>query len=394
MAKSRNCWKLKRTVWFIVPAVALILVLWHFLNNSKSTDLQTILQNLPTEISQSINNANGNKQKDTDIMARLEELTQELLTKQEEQSREFERERKVLEKKINDLKPVPEDLTLREKLAYNFPYDPKSKFPAFIWQTWNGKQDDLAILVNRHNWDEKNPGFVHEIFDEELIDAIVRHFYNRVPEIMEAYAALPTRILKVDFFKYLILLARGGVYADMDTIPLQPVPNWIPEALEPHEIGLIVGIEHDAAPNSNWRKNFVRRLQFGTWVIQTKPGHPALREIVAQITEITLQRKEDNTLSLNFRNDLNIMAWTGSGVWTDVIFTYLNDYIKSGVRSKTTWRDFHDIRRPKLVSDILVLPQFSLSSPKVIENDDPRKKFYFVMHEGGKFWKGAPKVEQ
>ncbi|CAB4254786.1 similar to Saccharomyces cerevisiae YJR075W HOC1 Alpha-1,6-mannosyltransferase involved in cell wall mannan biosynthesis [Maudiozyma barnettii] len=394
MAKSRSFWKVKRLVWFIVPTIVLVLLVVRFINNSKATDLQTILQNLPTEISQSINNANNKQQKDADIMSRLEELTEQLLAKQEEQSKEFEKERKALEKKINDLKPVPDDLTLREKLAYNFPYDPKTRFPAFIWQMWNGKMDDIEVLLSKQQWGDKNPGFVHEVFNDELMDAIVRHFYSRIPEVLEAYTVMPSRILKIDFFKYLILLARGGVYVDMDTFPVQPIPNWIPEAMEPSELGMIVGIEHDAPLNTDWKKYFVRRLQIGNWVIQAKPGHPTLREIVSQITELTLHRKEENSLRLNFRNDLTVMGWTGSGAWTDVIFTYFNDYIKSGLRSKTTWRDFHDIRRPKLLSDILVLPQFSFASPQTIENDDPRKKYYFVVHAATRFWKGAPKVEQ
>lgn len=394
MAKSRSFWKLKRAVWFIIPIVAVILLLVRFLNNSKSTDLQTILQNLPTEISQSINNANNKQQSDADIIARLEQITEKLLYNQEEQTKEFERERRVLEKKINDLKPLPDDLTLREKLAYYFPYDPKAKFPAFIWQTSSGKTDNIETLINRQNWDVRNPGFVHEIFSDDLVDAMIRHYFKSIPEILEAFNSLPTRILKIDFFKSLILLARGGVYADMDTAPLQPIPNWIPEALTPEQIGLIVGIEHDAAPNTNWKKNYIRRLQFGNWIVQSKPGHPAVREIVAQITEITLKRKEENTLSLNFRNDLNVMGWTGSGVWTDVIFTYFNDFIKSGIKSKTTWKEFHSIRKPKLVSDILILPEFSFASPKVFENDDTRKQFYLVHHDANRFWKGVPKVEQ
>jgi hypothetical protein len=34
---------------------------------------------------------------------------------------------------------------------------------------------------------------------------------------METWFALPAVILKADFFRYLILLARGGIYADIDT---------------------------------------------------------------------------------------------------------------------------------------------------------------------------------
>lgn len=183
-----------------------------------------------------------------------------------------------------------------------------------------------------------------------------------------AYDALPSSFLRIDFFKYLILLARGGIYADMDTNPLQPIPNWIPENVSPKEIGLVVGIENDSR-NPDWRSKYLRRLQFGDWIIQAKPGHPIIREIVAKITENTLKRKSDGELRMHLRNDMNIMGWTGSGVWTDVIFTYFNDYVQSGVLSKITWKDFHDLKVPKLVSDVLIFPQSSFNAP---EKDKPK----------------------
>lgn len=377
----------------------ILLGLIKFFYHSKPTDLQKLLQNLPKEISQSINNARSHDQRDEEMLQKFEKLTEEIKRSQHEQAKNFERQRRALERKIKELKKVPNDATLREKLSYTFEYDSMSKFPAFIWQTWdqvitdkNHDGIDDLIASNKANWDEKNPGFVHEIYNEDIINAMVRHFYGNIPEVLEAYNALPAKILKIDFFKYLILLARGGVYADMDTVPLQPIPNWIPSDIEPKKLGLIIGIEHDAH-DSSWRTDFVRRLQFGTWIIQAKPGHPIIREIVAQIVEITLQRKSKNELNLNFRNDLNIMSWTGSGVWTDVIFTYFNDYLRSGVTKKVTWKEFHNLKTPKLLSDVLIFPNFSFNAPNKIANDDPLKQLYFTTHESAKFWKAVPKVE-
>lgn len=393
MAKAKKGVLLKRWVLLAVPALVVLTVVVRFLNNSNASDLQKLLQNLPKEISQSINSAASNQKGDADLMEQFEALANDIKRKQEDQVKQFEKQRLKLEKQIQELKQIPEQATLREKLVFAFKYDTKKKFPAYIWQVKANFDSDLEDIRDRErSWDDKNPGFVHEITNEDMCETLVRHFYSAVPEVIEAYAALPSTVLKVDYFKYLVLLARGGVFADMDTNPLQPVPNWIPEEIEPRKIGIIVGIEHDAE-SPDWRSRYVRRLQFGTWIIQAKPGHPIIREVVAKITEGTLQRKKDGELNINLRNDKNIMAWTGSGLWTDVIFTYFNDYMRSGILEKITWKEFHKLETPKLLSDVLVFPWFSFNAPTDARNDDPHNPLYFTTHKGRKSWKAAPKVE-
>ena len=378
---------------------------------------------------------------DNEILARLESLALELEKSQKLQAQKFERERRILEKKITNLRGLPPDLTLLEKLAFLFPYDPARRFPAYIWQTWNydklkyskGTRTRMRnrrllndLKSNKQNWDDKNPGFVHEVLSDKNMEALVHYHYHKIPEIITAFDSLPSTVLKVDFFKYLVLLAKGGLYADMDTVPLQPIPNWIPEDMDPLGIGLLVGIEYDSPVNDQtvWKNTYARRLQFGNWIIQAKPGHPVLRSIVAQITEETLRKLEEeidaeetdvgvasgsgsgskfgrNTLArLKSKtslmktpdDDLGIMKWTGSGVWTDAVFTYFNDYMKSGLFSKTTWRDFHNLLEPKLLSDVLVFPEFTFNAPAEINSNDLYKDLYFTTHEFKKFWKtGKPR---
>lgn len=397
MAKARRVnWK--RYVFGIIPVLVSVIFIWRFLTTSDSNNLQAILQNLPKEISQTLDSASSHKQDDA-ILEKFEKLTQELLKKQDEQLKTFERERKILEKRIQQLKQPPAHATLREKLAQVFEYGTTKRFPAFIWQTWPysdlDERMDRTLQSYERSWGDKNPGFVHEIVNDDAVAALVHYLYSGVPEVIEAYDALPSPNLRADFFKYLILLARGGVYADIDTDPLQPVPNWIPENVHPKEIGLIIGIENDAH-NPDWRSNYVRRLQFGNWIIQAKPGHPVMREIVAKVTEVTLQHKKDGDLRMNLRNDMNIMKWTGSGIWTDVIFTYFNDYVQSGVLSKITWKEFHDLKVPKLVGDVLVFPQSSFSAPEkdAKEGEGNNKALHFARHMHMRSWKQAPKVAQ
>lgn len=394
MAKANQGIALKRLLLFVIPFIGFVVLLFRFFNNSKAADLHKLLQNLPKEISQSINSAASHQKSDSDLIQQFEHLADELRRKQEDQARDFDRHRQQLEKKLQELKLSPAQATLREQLAYNFRYDDRKRFPAFIWQTSGvSGMDELSSLQEMEkNWAEKNPGFVHEVMTDEMMNALVRHYYGSVPDVVVAYQALPSKVLKLDFFKYLILLARGGVYADMDTDPLQPVPNWIPEDLDPGNIGLIIGVEHDA-DSPDWRSRYMRRLQFGTWVIQAKPGHPVIREVVAKITETTVQRQREGSLNINLRNDLNIMGWTGSGVWTDVIFSYLNDYLRSGNTEKVTWAWFHDLSQPRQIADVLVFPTFSFSAPEEIKNDDENKALFLTRHEAKKSWRSVPMVE-
>lgn len=394
MAKRRVIFKSPRSIFFVLAAIVGFALLIKFSFNSRAADLQNILQNLPKEITQSINVANSNQKADSDVMAKFAKLAEDIKMKQEEQSKQFERERKILERKLRNIKQLSPDASLREKLAYNFEYDGKIKFPAFLWQAWSGSLSTEEIAHIRAIWQEKNPGFVHEIFIEDMMRAVVFHYYSSIPEILETYDTLPHKILRIDFFKYLILLAKGGTYIDVDTTPLQPIPNWIPETIAPSDIGLIIGIEHDGQ-DKDWRSHYIRRLQFGTWVIQAKPGHPVIREAVAKIVEITQRQIAESALdTVNSRNDQVVMSYTGSGMFTEAVFEYLNDYIKSGVDRKVTWRDFTNLKKARILSDILVFPSFSFNVPETFDKEDPLRPLFFITHKGEKFWKGAPKVAQ
>ncbi|KAG7822578.1 hypothetical protein KL909_003743 [Ogataea angusta] len=294
-----------------------------------------------------------------EIARKLNELTEKLLNEQEVRLKKLEQDRQKLEKQLSELRRPSPEATLRERLAYMFPYDQNRKFPAYIWQSWKYGLNDANFgpryKEGEEQWALKNPGFVHELFNDDTSNALVHYLYMHMPEVVKAYELLPHIVLKMDFFRYLILFAKGGVYADVDTLPLQPIPNWIPENVDPSEIGMIIGIQSDP-DTPDWRKFFARRLQFANWVIQAKPGHPILREIIATVTEETLKQAKEGTLDFDAASDFSIMEWTGAGVWTDVIFKYFNDYVLSGIFSKVTWKDFTKLDVPKLVSDVLVLP--------------------------------------
>ncbi|CCF33465.1 glycosyltransferase sugar-binding region containing DXD domain, partial [Colletotrichum higginsianum] len=184
-------------------------------------------------------------------------------------------------------------MSLYDKLAYQYPYDPETRFPAYIWQTWKWTpaDEEFNFREQEASWSEQHPGFVHEVITDKVAVNLLRLLYASVPEVLKAYDALPLAVLKADFFRYLILLARGGIYSDIDTFAIRSALEWIPERIPRESVGLVIGIEADP-DRPDWKDWYSRRIQFCQWTIQSKPGHPVLREIVVRITEEALKRKK------------------------------------------------------------------------------------------------------
>jgi alpha 1,6-mannosyltransferase len=275
---------------------------------------------------------------------------------------------------------------LRERLRYQYPYDLEAKFPAYIWQTWKYApssswfQDELR--AQEESWSELHPGFVHEVLADKTAEHMIRYLYGAIPEVVEAYEALPIPVLKADLFRYLILLARGGIYSDIDTEALQPAINWLPEDMDRLSVGLIVGIEADP-DRPDWHDWYSRRIQFCQWTIQSKPGHPILRDVVATIVEDTLRMKRQGILTMS-RMDKSIVEFTGPAVWTDAIFRYFNnpDYFKNEETRNVTYEDFTGLTKQKKVGDVAVLPITSFSpGVRQMGAGEPDDPMAFVLHD-------------
>lgn len=290
---------------------------------------------------------------------------------------------------LDNLKALP----LRKQLSYAFPYDAEGKFPAYIWQTWKytpaSGEFNEAFRPAEASWTELHPSFVHEVITDSVAGHLIKHFFATVPEVVEAYNALPEPVLKADFFRYLILLARGGIYSDIDTTALKSAVEWVPSEVPRSSYGLVVGIEADP-DRPDWHDWYSRRIQFCQWTIQSKPGHPVLVDIVASIVEETLRRKSAG--ELDQKHMKTVVEFTGPAIWTDAIFKFFNNaeyFDMTTSKGNITWQQFTNIKQAKKVGDVVVLPITSFS-PGVGqmgagEEDDPMA---FVKHafEGTCLW--------
>ncbi|KPM33884.1 hypothetical protein AK830_g12688 [Neonectria ditissima] len=299
---------------------------------------------------------------------------------------------KEMEVKRRRIKPRIDmsDMSTYDKLQYAYPYDVETKFPAYIWQTWKHSPDnpDFQFRDQEASWTDEHPGFVHEVITDEVAVNLLRLLYAPIPEVIEAYNAMPLPVLKADFFRYLILFARGGIYSDIDTYAIQSAFKWVPAEIPRETIGLVIGIEADP-DRPDWADWYSRRIQFCQWTIQSKPGHPVLREIIARITKATLAMKRSGRFDNFVGND--VVEFTGPAVWTDTIMDYLNDeryFDMKTSKGKIDYRNFTGMETSKRVGDVVVLPITSFS-PGVgqmgaKEPDDPMA---FVKHDFEGTWK-------
>ncbi|KAK7394007.1 alpha-1,6-mannosyltransferase Och1 [Neonectria punicea] len=299
---------------------------------------------------------------------------------------------KEMEVKRRRIKPRIDmsDMSTYDKLQYAYPYDVETKFPAYIWQTWkySPENPEFKFRDQEASWTDEHPGFVHEVITDQVAVNLLRLLYATIPEVIEAYNAMPLPVLKADFFRYLILFARGGIYSDIDTYAIQSAFKWVPSEIPRETIGLVIGIEADP-DRPDWADWYSRRIQFCQWTIQSKPGHPVLREIIARITKATLAMKRSGRFDNFVGND--VVEFTGPAVWTDTIMDYLNDeryFDMKTSKGKIDYRNFTGMETSKRVGDVVVLPITSFS-PGVgqmgaKEPDDPMA---FVKHDFEGTWK-------
>lgn len=269
------------------------------------------------------------------------------------------KERPALQKPMQD----NSRMTTYDRLAYAYPYDVDTKFPAYIWQTWKQTPDqpDFEFVEEEASWGAQHPGFVHEVITDDVAVTLLTLLYASVPEVLHAYHALPLPVHKADFFRYLILFARGGIYSDIDTFAIRSAVDWLPAEIPRETVGLVIGIEADP-DRPDWAEWYSRRIQFCQWTIQSKPGHPVLRDIITRITNATLTLERNG--QLGSIGQQGVIELTGPAIWTDVIFDYFNDprfFKTEESKEPIDFRQFTGMETRKRVGDVAVLPITSFS---------------------------------
>jgi mannosyltransferase OCH1-like enzyme len=229
------------------------------------------------------------------------------------------------------------------------------------------------ISPESQTWIDMNPEYTYTIYDDADADEFVKTNFS--PDIYEVYSNMPKVILKADFFRYLVLYAKGGTYADVDTRCLKKIDDWTDGK---KNIRMIVGIEADVQDRKDWCEWFARRVQLVQWSMSSVAYHPAMKAVVDRIMRHSTSFMRRLEIAKAKGEHLNIMDWTGPGVWTDAIFEYID------LTYNITWEELQSLEHGMQIDDIYVLPITGFSpgvghmGSKPVE--DPEAKVQHLFH--------------
>lgn len=169
----------------------------------------------------------------------------------------------------------------------------------------------------------------------------------------KAWKALPRGVLRADFMRYLLLLSRGGTWADIDVQPIgnlsswtTPDAHWVPvprvsehpaaddpscaslrtgpeqKRIYPTEpVRLVVGLECEPwqymqHSSRAWFESARilamprhREVQFTQWTLHGAPGHPVLVDVLRRLLDTDKVYDEYRQAYAPFRRD-DVHPWT------------------------------------------------------------------------------------
>lgn len=151
--------------------------------------------------------------------------------------------------------------------------------PPVLHLTWKSKRLPYYGRANWKLWRKLNPGLKINVYDDDDIQAYVSKFF---PEFGEFWDELKP-VQKADVFRYVIMWNEGGVYADIDVEPLQPISSWMmngtQNTLHWRNANVILGWEM-ITDREDWEEFFASQLQLCQWTFAASPKHELFRAVL------------------------------------------------------------------------------------------------------------------
>ena len=147
-----------------------------------------------------------------------------------------------------------------------------SKIPCNIIQTWCTKNTSIEFKSLSQSWITKNPCYSYFLYDDDDCEKFIKeHFDDRV---YSAYIRIIPGAFKADLFRYCFLYIYGGIYADIDTICLNPIDSFLNRNIEfitPIDLNMSAFVEKQG--NHNLFNAFMGSI----------PRHPILLDCINRV---------------------------------------------------------------------------------------------------------------
>jgi mannosyltransferase OCH1-like enzyme len=142
-----------------------------------------------------------------------------------------------------------------------------SKIPKKIFQTWKTSSISENLKLITDTWKLNNPGYDYFLYDDNMCRNFISESFNK--EVLDAYDKIKVAAYKADLWRYCILYKYGGFYADIDTLCIGKIQDFINQ-----NVDYIVPIDLN-----NGIGNYCLFNSF----IGTVPKNPILLQCIMQI---------------------------------------------------------------------------------------------------------------
>lgn len=180
------------------------------------------------------------------------------------------------------------------------------EIPRIIHQTWKTQDVPDWAEPAAFSWKDKNPEYEYRIWDDRAARKLIE---ERYPELLPAFNNHMAPVQRADVFRYAVIHAFGGVYADIDVMCEVPVKDWIDHDL--FNVDIVLGWEAISSRKAIEARHFAVEFQLCQWTFAAAPGNWLLRSVLDEIVNYyeTGQHKES----------VSIIRSTGPGMFSMAI---------------------------------------------------------------------------
>lgn len=227
-----------------------------------------------------------------------------------------------------------------------------------IWQTSKLPLVEVGDEDKQHvkTWSDLNPDYRYELLTDNMMESYVKdHYQSSHPEIEQIYFEVRDYNLRSNLIRYLILLADGGVYNDLNVGCEQPIKKWVPPPYK-DSAGILLGVEVDNNSDPDGKTFTGGRdiFQLVNWTIMSKPNQPFMWFLVKRVLDKirNLAASQNQPISKMTFSVQDILEVTGPDALTQSFFDYASDVTDSNV----TYHNFTKITEPRLIGEVVILP--------------------------------------
>lgn len=256
--------------------------------------------------------------------------------------------------------PSPPTPTTHQNVPIVGPNTSIYNIPDKVWHSAKTVDVSEKQLGWINSWTYTNPSFRAELLTDRSGEQFVHAHFQHRPDIIAVYDALSIPILRADLLRYLIVLAEGGYWSDLDVTAEKPSIDWVPSEYKQPDINIdmIVGLEFDFSYRGPGTEV---ASQFCNWAFAAQPSSRNLGIIVDAVVNKLKQIADTNHvpisgITLEMLSD--VVNVTGPKIMTIAILESLGQLLGRTVDD----RDFSGIKHPKLVGDVLIMPGVSFAA--------------------------------